>query len=160
MLGEDQFGPGLVGGKSANLAALRTKLPQGCAWLGALDPRGCIPLCLPASLPCSTGLSVGQAPQCQPSGIAPSLAPPAWPLPDRPRRRVQAPASIALPFGTFERVLKADCNRGVAAVVAAEERSAVSAAQLSSLRSCCFVAVQPRRCCCRTCQINPHYASC
>ncbi len=43
-----------------------------------------------------------------------------------PTRRVQAPASIALPFGTFERVLGADCNRAVAAAVAAEERSAVS----------------------------------
>ncbi|PRW45423.1 Carbohydrate-Binding Module Family 45 [Chlorella sorokiniana] len=70
VLGEREFGPGLVGGKSANLAALRSKLPQG----------------------------------------------------------VQAPASIALPFGTFERVLAADCNRSVAAAVAAEERSAASAA--------------------------------
>lgn len=28
-LGEGEFGPGLVGGKSANLAALRSKLPAG-----------------------------------------------------------------------------------------------------------------------------------
>lgn len=40
-------------------------------------------------------------------------------------RRVQAPASIALPFGTFERVLAASCNAGVAAAVAKEERAVV-----------------------------------
>lgn len=38
VLREDEFGPGLVGGKSANLAALRSKLPQGCAL------RACSPL--------------------------------------------------------------------------------------------------------------------
>ena len=33
VLPESQFGPGLVGGKSANLAALRSKLPAGCVCL-------------------------------------------------------------------------------------------------------------------------------
>lgn len=42
-----------------------------------------------------------------------------------PWRRVQAPASIALPFGTFERVLAADCNASVAAAVAKAERAVV-----------------------------------
>ena len=41
--------------------------------------------------------------------------------------RVQAPASIALPFGTFERVLADGCNKEVAAKVAAESVLAVSA---------------------------------
>jgi hypothetical protein len=40
--------------------------------------------------------------------------------------RVQAPASVALPFGSFERVLAADCNRSVAAAVADAEKQAVS----------------------------------
>ncbi|EFN54548.1 hypothetical protein CHLNCDRAFT_135335 [Chlorella variabilis] len=84
VLAESEFGPGVVGGKSANLAALRSKLPAG----------------------------------------------------------VQAPASIALPFGTFERVLAADCNKAVAAAVVAEEQQAAAAAgggevpqALPSLRS-------------------------
>ncbi|KAL4424419.1 hypothetical protein ABPG77_005662 [Micractinium sp. CCAP 211/92] len=69
VLPESEFGPGLVGGKSANLAELRRKLPAG----------------------------------------------------------VQAPASIALPFGTFERVLAADCNASVAAAVAKAERAVADA---------------------------------
>ncbi|PSC73883.1 ABC transporter A family member 2 isoform B [Micractinium conductrix] len=71
VLPESEFGAGLVGGKSANLAELRGKLPAG----------------------------------------------------------VQAPASIALPFGTFERALAADCNQGVAAAVAREEGAAAAGAE-------------------------------
>lgn len=42
VLREDEFGPGLVGGKSANLATLRSKLPQGCALLACSPLLGCI----------------------------------------------------------------------------------------------------------------------
>ncbi|KAI3425011.1 hypothetical protein D9Q98_008393 [Chlorella vulgaris] len=70
VLAESEFGAGLVGGKSANLAALRSKLPTG----------------------------------------------------------VQAPASVALPFGSFERVLAADCNSSVAAAVADAEKQAAAEA--------------------------------
>lgn len=50
--------------------------------------------------------------------------------------RVQAPASVALPFGTFERVLAADCNRSVAAAVADAEKQAVS-----RRAGCCLLMV-------------------
>lgn len=66
-LRESDFGAGLVGGKSGNLAALRGKLPASIA----------------------------------------------------------VPASVALPFGTFERVLKDDVNQEAAAAVAKLQKQLV-----------------------------------
>lgn len=66
-LKESDFGPGLVGGKSGNLATLRGKLPASIA----------------------------------------------------------VPASVALPFGTFERVLKGDVNAEAAAAVAKLQKELV-----------------------------------
>ncbi|DBB11157.1 TPA: Phosphoglucan, water dikinase, chloroplastic [Trebouxia sp. C0006] len=68
-LKESDFGPGLVGGKSGNLATLRGKLPASIA----------------------------------------------------------VPASLALPFGTFERVLKDDVNAEAAAAVAKLQKQLSSA---------------------------------
>lgn len=67
-LSEAQFGPGLVGGKSGNLATLRGKLPAN----------------------------------------------------------IGVPASVALPFGTFERVLKDDVNKEAAAAIAHAQKALVS----------------------------------
>ena len=69
-LRESEFGAGLVGGKSGNLAALRGQLPASIA----------------------------------------------------------VPASVALPFGTFERVLKDDVNQEAAAAVAKLQKELVGSA--------------------------------
>ena len=69
-LRESDFGQGLVGGKSGNLATLRGKLPASIA----------------------------------------------------------VPASVALPFGTFERVLQDNVNRDAAATVGKLQKELVSAA--------------------------------
>ena len=66
-LSEEEFGPGVVGGKSGNLATLRGKLPADIA----------------------------------------------------------VPASVALPFGTFEKVLKDDVNSEAAAAVAKAQKALV-----------------------------------
>lgn len=76
---ESEFGAGLVGGKSGNLAKLRGKLPDSIA----------------------------------------------------------VPASVALPFGTFERVLKDDVNKEAAAAVAQLLNQLVSTAHTS----CCVLYV-------------------
>lgn len=67
-LRESDFGTGLVGGKSGNLATLRGKLPESVA----------------------------------------------------------VPASVALPFGTFERVLKDATNKEAAAAVAELQKKLVT----------------------------------
>lgn len=76
-LRESEFGAGLVGGKSGNLAKLRGKLPESIA----------------------------------------------------------VPASVALPFGTFERVLKDDVNKEAAAAVAELQRKLVQHC-LSPMTAC------------------------
>lgn len=73
-LRESDFGTGLVGGKSGNLATLRGKLPESIA----------------------------------------------------------VPASVALPFGTFERVLKDAINKEAAAAVAELQKKLVTSRPTSS----------------------------
>ncbi|KAA6428767.1 MAG: carbohydrate-binding module family 45 protein [Trebouxia sp. A1-2] len=88
-LKESDFGPGLVGGKSGNLATLRGKLPASIA----------------------------------------------------------VPASVALPFGTFERVLKDDVNTDAAAAVAKLQKQLSSAKgippALAELRHTVATQLQP-----------------
>lgn len=86
-LRESEFGAGLVGGKSGNLATLRGKLPDSIA----------------------------------------------------------VPASVALPFGTFERVLKDDVNKEAAAAVAELQSQLVTAAHVShcTLSLCCGERTEP-----------------
>lgn len=74
-LRESEFGAGLVGGKSGNLATLRGKLPDSIA----------------------------------------------------------VPASVALPFGTFERVLKDDVNKQAATKVAELQKKLVNITACSEL---------------------------
>ena len=83
-LRESEFGAGLVGGKSGNLATLRGKLPDSIA----------------------------------------------------------VPASVALPFGTFERVLEDDVNKEAAATVAELQNQLVKAAHTSHSFYDCLVSEQ------------------
>lgn len=78
-LSEADFGPGVVGGKSGNLATLRGKLAADIA----------------------------------------------------------VPASVALPFGTFEKVLKDDVNKEAAAAVAKAQKALVRDDAMAVSHSSC-----------------------